>query len=135
MELVGYACYEHFYRNMQDVQFVEIASTNHRPQNRTATAAYVTWALERFYCMYTYMPYKPLYEYNKARSSLLLPALASTLVIDCRSLSTSITATLVIDCRSLSISITATSVLPGGATRLCTRWCPSHSPYHKYTYI
>ena len=39
---------------------------------------------------------KPLYEYNKAGSSLLLPAPASsssTPVIDCRSLSTPITTT------------------------------------------
>ena len=32
------------------------------------------------------MLHKPLHEYNKAGSSLLLPALAPTLVIDCRSL-------------------------------------------------
>ena len=37
------------------------------------------------------MLYKPLYEYYKAGSSLLFPALTYTLVIDCRSLSTPIT--------------------------------------------
>ena len=37
------------------------------------------------------MLYKPLYEYNKARSSFLLPSVAYGLVIDCRSLSTPIT--------------------------------------------
>ena len=55
------------------------------------------------------MMHKPLCVYNKTRSCLLLPALASTLVINCRSISTT--------------PITATSVPPGGTTiRPCTGW-------------
>ena len=66
------------------------------------------------------MLYTPLYGYNKAGSSLLLPALTSTLVIDCKSLST---------------PTTATSVPPGGATHLCMRWSPTSSTVPQTSFI
>ena len=47
-------------------------------------------SMRQLHVIYIYMLYKPLYEYNKAGNSFLLPPLAYALVIDCRCVSTPI---------------------------------------------
>ena len=59
--------------------------------------------------IYIYMLHRPLYEYNNAESSLLLPAVAPILVVDCR---------------SLSIPIKSPSVPPWGRHPVCARAGP-----------
>ena len=62
--------------------------------------------------IYIYRLNTPSLEYNKARSSRLLPTLSPSPVIDCWSLST---------------PIISTSVPYGGATRLCMQGCSPHA--------